>query len=106
MEGADLDRLEARQCRSDDLGGSGRLADVPSARATWSEAVTSVDWVIFRELATTLKPRSTNPFTIPAPIPCEAPVTMAVFREPLMVVHLLLLMDVSALRLRSAFRFP
>src|SRR6185369_12010840 len=52
----------------------------PSTSATWSEAVTSVDWVTFRELATTLKPRSTSPFTIPAPIPCEAPVTMAVFR--------------------------
>jgi hypothetical protein len=46
------------------------------------------DWVIFREFATTLKPRSTNRFTIPAPIPCEAPVTMAVFRGPLMVVYL------------------
>ena len=33
-------------------------------------------------------PRSTNRFTIPAPIPCEAPVTMAVFRGPLMVVYL------------------
>jgi len=60
---------------------------VPSTRATWLEAVTSEDWVTFRELATTLKPRSTNPFTIPAPIPCEAPVTMAV-RGPLMVVDL------------------
>ena len=28
MEGADLDRLEARQCRSDNLGGSGWFADV------------------------------------------------------------------------------
>src|SRR6266581_1149192 len=60
----------------------------PSTRATWLEAATSVDWVTFRELATTLKPRSTNPFTIPAPIPCEAPVTMAVFRGLLMVVYL------------------
>src|SRR5437773_10000629 len=58
----------------------------PSTRATRLEAATSVDWVTFRELATTLKPRSTNPFTIPAPIPCEAPVTMAVFRGLLMVV--------------------
>src|SRR5580765_2288233 len=59
----------------------------PSTRATWLEAATSVDWVTFRELATTLKPRSTNPFTIPAPIPCEAPVTMAVFRGLFMVVY-------------------
>src|SRR5215472_9593203 len=29
----------------------------PSTRATWSEAATSVDWVTFRELATTLKPQ-------------------------------------------------
>src|SRR5712691_11679866 len=58
----------------------------PSTRATWLEAATSVDWATFRELATTLKPRSTNPCTMPAPIPCDAPVTMAVFRRPLMVV--------------------
>src|SRR5262249_677526 len=60
----------------------------PSTRATWLEATTSVDWVTVRELATTLKPRSTNAFTIPAPIPCQAPATMAVFCGPLMVVHL------------------
>src|SRR5260370_28228018 len=60
----------------------------PSTRATRSEAATSVDWVTFRELATTLKPRSTNAFTIPAPVPWEAPVTLAVFAEPLMVVYL------------------
>src|SRR6476619_5673754 len=60
----------------------------PSTRATWSEAATSVDWVTLRELATTLKPRSTNALTIPAPIPCEAPVTMAVFRGPLMFFYL------------------
>src|SRR5438094_2974194 len=56
----------------------------PSTRATWLEAATSVDCDTFRELATTLKPRSTNSFTIPAPMPCEAPVTMAVFGGPLM----------------------
>src|SRR5262245_29003723 len=60
----------------------------PSTRATWLEAATSVDWVTFRELATTLKPRSTNAFTMPAPIPCEAPVTMAVFCAPLIVAYL------------------
>src|SRR6266481_3660607 len=60
----------------------------PSTRATCLEAATSVDWVTFRELATTLKPRSTNALTIPAPIPCDAPVTMAVLRGPFMVVYL------------------
>jgi hypothetical protein len=60
----------------------------PSTRATWLDAATSVDCVTFRELATTLKPRSTNAFTIPAPMPCEAPVTMAVFCSLLMVGHL------------------
>jgi hypothetical protein len=44
-----------------------------------SEAETSADCVAFRDVATTLYPRSTNAFTTPAPIPCEAPVTMAVF---------------------------
>src|SRR5215813_11398018 len=58
----------------------------PSTRATRSEAAISADCVTFLELATTLKPRSTNAFTIPAPIPCEAPVTIAVFRGPLIVV--------------------
>src|SRR5215475_4463298 len=52
----------------------------PSTRATLLEAATSVDWVTFREFATTLKPCCVKAFTIPAPIPCEAPVTMAVFR--------------------------
>src|SRR2546426_11388273 len=61
----------------------------PSTRATWLEAATSVDWVTFRELATMLKPRSTNAFTIPAPIPCDAPVTIAVFRGPLIVAFFL-----------------
>src|SRR5437899_10774996 len=60
----------------------------PSTRASWLEAATSVDWVSFRELATTLKPRSTNPLTIPAPIPCDAPLTMAVLRRPSIIVYL------------------
>src|SRR5207247_9448540 len=56
----------------------------PCTSATRLEAALSVEWVIFRALAATLKPRSTNALTIPAPIPCEAPVTMAVFGGPLM----------------------
>src|SRR4029453_18639383 len=85
----------------------------PSTKATWSEAATSLDWVIFRELATTLKPRSTNSFTIPAPMPCEAPVTMAVFGEPLMFVYLqpvtywstlLYFLDQSAVAIRDVER--
>src|SRR5260370_4737879 len=34
----------------------------PSTRATWLEAATSVDWVTFRELATTLKTPFDKPF--------------------------------------------
>jgi hypothetical protein len=49
------------------------------------EAATSVDWVTLRELATTLKPRSTNAFTIPRADPCDAPVTMAIFCVLLMI---------------------
>src|SRR6267143_131426 len=76
----------------------------PSTRATWSEAATSVDWVIFRELAMTLKPRSTNSFTIPAEIPCDAPVTMAVFRELLMVVYLENVLSLETIRVGSVDR--
>src|SRR6476646_6836956 len=57
----------------------------PSTRATRSEAATSADRVTVRDVATTLNPRSTNALTTPAPIPCEAPVTTAVFRALLMV---------------------
>ena len=64
---------------SDDVHANVVLGVSPSPRATWLEAATSVDGVMFREVAMTLIPRSTNAFTIPAPIPCEAPVTMAVF---------------------------
>src|SRR6267143_2849477 len=76
----------------------------PSTRATWLEAVTSVDWVTFRELATTLNPRVTNAFTIPAPIPCEAPVTMAVFRGPFMVVYLENVLLLETMRVGSVDR--
>src|SRR4051795_9157268 len=55
----------------------------PSTSATWSEAATSADVVTFREFATTLNPRSTNAFTTPAPMPCEAPVTRATLRSVL-----------------------
>jgi hypothetical protein len=58
----------------------------PSMRVTRSEAATSADCVILREFATTLKPRSKSAFTVLSPISCEAPVTMAIFRGPLMVV--------------------
>src|SRR5262245_19025211 len=60
----------------------------PSTEATWFEAATSVDWVTVRDVATMLNPRATNAFTMPAPIPWEAPVTMAVLRWPLTGVHL------------------
>src|SRR5436190_19063438 len=76
----------------------------PSTRATWSEAATSVDWVTFRELATTLNPRSTNAFTIPAPIPCDAPVTMAVLRGLLMVAYLQVACPAKAMRPRRVQR--
>src|SRR5207253_7207613 len=80
----------------------------PSTRATWSVAAISVDWVTFRELATTLNPRSTNPFTIPAPIPCEAPVTMAVFPGLFMAVYLenVLFLENTLLVSGSGIRVP
>src|SRR4051794_34962578 len=50
----------------------------PSTSATRSEARTSADFVMLRELATTLKSCWSIALTMPAPIPWEAPVTMAV----------------------------
>src|ERR1700726_1313416 len=37
------------------------------------------DFLMLREFATTLYPRPRNDWTTPAPMPCEAPVTMTVF---------------------------
>src|ERR1700756_2401984 len=37
------------------------------------------DFLMLREFATTWYPRSRNDWTTPAPMPCEAPVTMTVF---------------------------
>src|SRR5262245_2641470 len=76
----------------------------PSTRATWLEAATSVDWVIFRELATTLNPRVTNAFTIPAPIPCEAPVTIAVFPGLLMAGYFENVLSQDTIRIGSVDR--
>src|SRR5580704_12415692 len=52
---------------------------LPSTRDKWSDSMKVPDFLMLRELATTLYPRSTNDWTMPAPMPCEAPVTMAVF---------------------------
>src|SRR5262245_37131172 len=87
----DLKRDSAVSTIETDVAG---LPMSPSTRARLSEALTSVDSVSLRELATTLKPRWVNAFTMPAPIPWEAPVTMAVFGELLMVDTLLV--DVSS----------
>src|SRR5437667_5868679 len=59
----------------------------PSIYATSSDGSTAPDLVIFREFAATVYPRSKNAFTRPAPMPCEPPVTIAVFRSPLMVAY-------------------
>src|SRR5437868_6888673 len=61
---------------------------LPSTSAMRSEAAISADWVTFRELATTLQPRSTNALTSPAPMPCDAPVTRTVLGGLLIVGHL------------------
>src|SRR5580704_17117036 len=37
------------------------------------------DFLMLREFATILYPRSRNDWTTPAPMPCEAPVTITVF---------------------------
>src|SRR5436190_5501518 len=51
----------------------------PSTSATFAAAANGFALVTFREFATTLYPRFRNASTSPAPIPREAPVTIAVF---------------------------
>src|SRR3954469_18290804 len=53
----------------------------PSIKARCSEAGSSFDFVAFRAVATTLYPRARNGRTIPAPMPCDAPVTITVLGE-------------------------
>jgi hypothetical protein len=50
----------------------------PSTKANLSDASKLCDFVMFRELATTLYPRSRKALTTPAPIPCDPPVTIIV----------------------------
>src|SRR5882724_6596013 len=50
----------------------------PSINARRSEAESSLDFVAFRAVPTTLYPRARNARTIPAPMPCDAPVTITV----------------------------
>src|SRR5438067_12830857 len=50
----------------------------PSINARWSEAESSLDFVAFRAVPTTSYPRARNARTIPAPMPCDAPVTITV----------------------------
>src|SRR5450432_2958052 len=51
----------------------------PSTSAIFAAAANEFALVMFREFATTLYPRFRNASTSPAPIPREAPVTIAVF---------------------------
>jgi len=53
----------------------------PSINARWSEVESSLDFVAFRAVLTTLYPRARNARTIPAPMPCDAPVTITVLGE-------------------------
>src|SRR3954464_11933688 len=53
----------------------------PSINARWSEVESSLDFVAFRAVPTTLYPRARNARTIPAPMPCDAPVTITVLGE-------------------------
>src|SRR5438105_15279079 len=51
----------------------------PSTSAIFAAPANGFSLVMFREFATTLYPRFRNASTSPAPIPREAPVTIAVF---------------------------
>src|SRR5262249_55496984 len=84
-----VNRLEPGERGLDDLGGRCRLADV---------AVHEGDWVGSRDLGglghlpgignDVETPLDKRVDASPAPIPCEAPVTMAVFRWLLMIGYL------------------
>src|SRR5256885_12611225 len=50
----------------------------PSINERWSEVESSLDFVAFRAVPTTLYPRARNARMIPAPMPCDAPVTITV----------------------------
>src|SRR6266850_3089485 len=52
----------------------------PSINARRSEAESSLDFVAFRAVPTTLYPRARNARVTPAPMPCDAPVTITVLR--------------------------
>src|SRR6267378_4291722 len=60
----------------------------PSINARWSETESSLDFVAFRAVLTTLYPRARNARTIPAPMPCDAPVTITVL-DGLFIVTLI-----------------
>ena len=51
----------------------------PPTSARFADAGNGFTLVMFREFATTLQSRFKKASTSPAPIPCEAPVTIAVF---------------------------
>ena len=60
----------------------------PSTSATRSEAATSTDLGDLAGVGNDVNPRSTNAFTMPAPMPWEAPVTRAVLKVWCHGVHL------------------
>src|SRR5882724_2579737 len=60
----------------------------PSINARWSEAESSLAFVAFRAVPTTSYPRARNARTIPAPMPCDAPVTITVL-DGLVIVTLI-----------------